>query len=209
MERVWRPDCARRRVADGRLARLRRPRRPVRLRQVDVPAHAARPGATNTRNDPARRRSPAAGARPGSRRRLPTLLRVSASDRPRQRAAWAGTLKVPLQGQAFRRRPPQCRRRSPAADCRSRPFRRRGQISGTTIRRHAAAPGAGAGPDHEAEGAAARRALWRARSRHPRRDPHIDEAALARNADDRRHGDPRHARSLHAGDARRRLRAQA
>ena len=142
------------------------------------------------------------GTGTGPRRRLSALLRVSASDRARQR---------PSRTRNFERR---ATRRSSSALRAAMPSKRPGQliaevglvgcgteISRTAFRRHAAASGAGAGADHEAEGAAARRALRCARSRHPRRDPRADEAALARNANDRRHGHARHARGLHSRHA--------
>ena len=113
-----------------RRPRLRRAGRPLRLRQDDVPAHAARRGAADAGHHHARRQAAAARAGPGSRRRVPALFGVSASDRARQCAARQGILRPRAsRARLFGAGPPRRHRGGAAADRRSRPYRRRRQIS--------------------------------------------------------------------------------
>ena len=128
-------------------ARLRRAGRPIRLRQDDVPAHAARRGEADARADPGRRRAAAAGAGRRSRRGVSALLRVPASDRVAERHARRGIACIAsfTAGCSARRgvRPGTRRRRcSPrsASPARRTNIRR-------TFGRHAAASRLGAG-DH-------------------------------------------------------------
>ena len=190
--------------------RLRRARRPVRLRQDHVPALLLGAGAPTPGTILLDGKPLAARAGPRSRRGVPALFGVSASDRARQCAARQGVRRPRASGRGCSARPaarPSRRRAALIAEvglagC-------RGQISRAALRRHAAAPRARAGADHAAARAAARRAVRRARSRHPRRHPRADEAALERDRPHRRHGHPRHARGLHARHPRHRLRAPA
>ena len=127
--------------------------------------------------DSDRRQAAAPRTRRRPRRRLPALLGVPAFDGARECHD-----RLRVRGLAAPR-PPVRRRAAQGDRRRARAARGRGpqgpreQISGAALRRHAAAARAGAGAHAEAESPSARRALRRARPRHPSRHPRSDAAS--------------------------------
>ncbi len=88
----------------------------------------------DARADPAGRRAAAAGAGTGSRRGVPALFGVSASDGARQCHAGAGTARRAPVGQAVRHCAARGQRRGAGDDRRGRAGGVRGEISGTACR---------------------------------------------------------------------------
>ena len=143
---------------------------------------------------------PEPGPRP--RHRVPALLGVPAPDRAGQRRARARVRAQPgarAGCTAPARRAANDEAAAMLADvglghaCRC--------LADRALGRHAAAARDRPGADPQAEDPAARRAVRRARPRHPQRHARADHPALARDRDDRVHGHPRHRRGVQARHA--------
>ena len=183
---------AARRRPRGRRRRDRRDPRPERLRQVDAAAHRGRPGHAR------RRASSRSTARPWSRHR-PALARSRSRSRGCCRGARSPrnvALGLP-RGHAARRRP-RARRASCSSSSGLTDFagHRPREVSGGMAQRTSLARALARNPG----GAAARRAVRRAR----RPDPAADAGPAARRARRRaHHGAARHPRRRRGAPARR------
>ena len=173
--------------------RVHRPRRPVRLRQVDAAAHdrRARGGDRRARSRSAARRHRPRAAATRHRDGLPELRALPAHERPPEH-------RLRPQGAARRRRPRSRRRVDEVAELLGLDGAARAQ-AGAALRRPAPAGRDGPRDRARAAGVPDGRAALEPRREAPRRHARVARAA-ARAA--RRHDGLRHARPDRGDDAR-------
>ena len=180
----------RRRVVRGAAGRIRRPARPLRLRQDHHPQHGGGPVGAHRRRDPHRHRR--GGLRPGraqGRLRVPARHGVSLAHRGSQHRLRPRNRR---RAQAGADREGRARRRS------VRPCRFRPELPAHALGRHAPARGPDAHAHHGARDPPDGRAVRRARHPHQARDAQDPARDLGARAADRavRHPRPRRGADL-------------